>query len=100
LGADLQAEMFRDKGCVEDSEVIEVFRESQGRVMSIALIHEELHGGGGNDTLNFSSYMERFVKNLFQTYRLGNVNTKLDIDLEENIFFDMDIAVPLGMIKL
>ena len=40
--------------------------------MSIALIHEELHEGKGTDKLNFSPYLERLVKNLFQTYRLGN----------------------------
>jgi PAS domain S-box-containing protein len=95
---DLQAEMFRDRGCVEDSEVLSAFRESQDRVISIALIHEELHEGRGTDTLNFSPYLERLVNNLFQTYRLGNVNTSLNIELEEDIFFDMDIAVPLGII--
>jgi two-component sensor histidine kinase len=66
--------------------------------MSIALIHEELHEGRGTNTLNFSPYLEKLVKNLFQTYRLGNANTSLNIDLEENVFFDIDIAVPLGII--
>jgi len=94
---DLQAEKFRDRECVEDSEVLNAFRESQDRVMSIALIHEELHEGR-SDTLNFSPYLERLVKNLFQTYRLGNANTSLNVELEDNILFDMDIAVPLGII--
>ena len=57
-----------------------------------------MHKGRGTDTLNFSAYLERLVENLFQTYRVGNVNTNLNIDLEENIFFDMDIAVPFGII--
>ena len=50
---DLQAEKFRDRGCVEDSEVLKAFRESQDRVMSIALIHEELHEGRGNQYTEF-----------------------------------------------
>jgi len=95
---DLQAEKFRNIECVENSEVLSAFGESQDRVMSIALIHEELHEGRGTDTLNFSPYLERLVKNLFQTYRLGNTHTSLNIELEENIFFDTDIAVPLGII--
>jgi PAS domain S-box-containing protein len=95
---DLQAEKFKDRENVENSEVLSAFGESQDRVMSIALIHEELHEGRGTDTLNFSPYLERLVKNLFQTYRLGNASTSLNIELEENIFFDMDIAVPLGII--
>jgi two-component sensor histidine kinase len=95
---DLEAEKFRSREYAEAVEVLNAFRESQDRVMSIALIHEELHKGRGTDTLNFSAYLERLVENLFQTYRVGNVNTNLSIDLEENIFFDMDIAVPLGII--
>jgi PAS domain S-box-containing protein len=95
---DLQAEKFGNRECIGDSEVLNAFRESQDRVMSIALIHEELHEGRGNDKLNFSPYLKRLVKNLFQTYRVGNAGTSLKVELEENIFFDMDIAVPLGII--
>ena len=95
---DLQAEKFRNREHAENEEVLNAFIESQDRVMSIALIHEELHEGRGNDTLNFSSYIKRLAENLFQTYKLGNVNTILNIELEKNIFFDMDIAVPLGII--
>ncbi len=95
---DLQAEKFNNRECIKDSEILEAFKESQDRVMSIALIHEELHQGKGRDTLNFSPYLEKLVENLFQTYRLGNVNICLIMDLEENVCFDMDTAVPLGMI--
>jgi two-component sensor histidine kinase len=57
-----------------------------------------LYKGGGLDSLNFSSYIEELAENLFHTYRLGNADISLNMDLEENIFFDMDIAVPLGII--
>jgi two-component sensor histidine kinase len=53
----------------------------------MALIHEELYKGGGIDTLDFSSYIEKLTDNLFLTYRLGSADIKLNIDLEENIFF-------------
>ncbi|MHC1757853.1 MAG: PAS domain S-box protein [Methanosarcina sp.] len=95
---DLQAEKFNNRKCIKDSEVLEAFRESQDRVISIALIHEELHEGGRNDALNFSLYLQRLAESLFQTYRLGNPDISLRLDLEENVLFDMDIAVPLGMI--
>ncbi len=77
---------------------MEAFRESQDRVMSIALIHEELHEGRGIDKLNFSLYLQRLADSLFHTCRLENTNVSLNLDLEESIFFDMDTAVPLGMI--
>jgi PAS domain S-box-containing protein len=95
---DLQAEKFKGREFIKDSEITESFRESQERVVSIALIHEELHEGNGTDALDFSPYLKRLVKNLFQTYRLGDTNVSLNMDLEENIFLDMDTAVPLGII--
>ena len=95
---DLQAEKFKDIRCIESSEIFEAFKESQDRVMSIALIHQELHESKRTDELNFSLYLQRLADNLFQTYRLETVNVSLNLDIEENIFFDMDTAVPLGMI--
>ncbi len=89
---DLQAEKFQDK------EVLEAFRESQSRVLSMSLIHEELYKGEGTDTLDFSTYLRKLAENLFQTYSLSSENIRLYMDLEENAFFNMDTAVPLGII--
>lgn len=95
---DLQAEKFNNRKCIKNLEVLEAFRESQNRVISIALIHEELHEGEGTEKLNFSPYLKKLIGSLFQTYRLGDSAISLKTELEENIFFDMDIAVPLGLI--
>jgi len=89
---DLQADKFID------TKVIEAFRESQNRVISMALIHEELYKEEGTDTLNFSEYLKMLAENLFQTYRLSSKNIHLKMDLEENSLFDMDTAIPLGII--
>src|SRR5664280_2759977 len=40
---DLQAETFRCRKDIQDSEVIDAFREIQDRVISMSLIHEELY---------------------------------------------------------
>ncbi|MGB9928634.1 MAG: sensor histidine kinase, partial [Methanosarcina sp.] len=87
----LQAEKFQDK------DVLEAFKESQNRVISMALIHEELYKGEGTYTLNFSAYLKKLAENLFQTYSLKSKNIHLSMDLEDACF-DMDIAVPLGII--
>ncbi len=95
---DLQAEKFSGKKNIKDSEVLEAFRESQDRVISMALIHEELHKGGEIDTVNFLQYIEELANNLLLSYRIGNSGIKLNTDVEKDIFFDMDTSVPLGMI--
>ena len=89
---DLQAETL------EDETVKKAFSESQNRVISMALIHEELYKGEGTDTLDFSAYIQKLAENLFQTYSLRSKNINLIMDLEENAFLDMDTAVPLGII--
>ena len=95
---DLQAEQFRNRENIKDLEVLEAFRESQDRVISMALIHEELYKGGGFETLNFSPYIQELAENLLLTYRLGNTDITLNMDVEESLSFDMDTVVPLGMI--
>jgi len=95
---DLQAEQFNGKDAIKDSEVLQAFKESQDRVISMALIHEELHKGGEVDTLDFSSYIAQLANNLFLSYRIGNRDISLKMDMEENIYYDMDTAIPLGII--
>jgi PAS domain S-box-containing protein len=89
---DLQSEKFRGK------KVLDAFKESQNRVLSMSLIHEELYKGRGTDTLDFSEYLQRLAENLFQTYSLRSKNICLYVDLEDNAFLDMDTSVPLGII--
>jgi PAS domain S-box-containing protein len=87
----LQAEKFEDK------EVLEAFRESQNRIASIAMIHEELHEGEGTDTLDFAAYLRKLTADLFSSYRVGNASISLKLDLEQ-VYLNMDVAIPLGII--
>jgi len=84
---DLQAEKFNNRKCIEDSEVKEAFKESQDRVISMALIHEELYKGNRIDTINFSQYIQDLASNLFFTYKLENIGTSIDKDIEKKAFF-------------
>jgi PAS domain S-box-containing protein len=97
---DLQADKFKNREFIKNSEFLEAFRESQDRVISMALIHEELYNNKGDkfETLNLSAYIRKLVGKLFQTYRLEYKNIHLQMDLEENIFLNMDDAVPFGII--
>jgi PAS domain S-box-containing protein len=95
---DLQAEKFNNRESIKYTEVLEAFRESQDRVISMALIHEELYKGGGLEKLDFSPYIEELAENLSHTCSFGNNDISLKLNLENNVFFDMDVAVPLGMI--
>jgi two-component sensor histidine kinase/CheY-like chemotaxis protein len=94
----LQADKFKSKMEVMSSEVLDAFRESQDRVISMAFIHEELYKGEKLEYLDFSLYLEKLTQNLFKTYRFVNTNISLSMDIENNLSLDMDTAIPLGMI--
>jgi PAS domain S-box-containing protein len=95
---ELQAEKFSNKEWIKNSEVLEAFKESQDRVVSMALIHEELYKGGDADTINFSQYINELAESLLQTYRIGNRIINLKLNLQENVFFGIDTAIPMGII--
>jgi PAS domain S-box-containing protein len=95
---DLQAEKLKGRKNISDSEMLNAFKESQDRVTSMALIHEELYRGGEIDKLDFSSYIKKLADNLFLTYKIGDIAISLNMDLEKNAFFDIDTAIPLGII--
>ena len=86
----LQAEKFNDL------KILEAFKESQNRVASMALIHEELYKGNTVGKLNFAAYIRKLSVNLFHSYILGN-NVSLKLNLEQ-VFLGMDAAIPLGII--
>jgi PAS domain S-box-containing protein len=87
----LEAERF------SDAKMLEAFRESQNRVISMALIHEELYKGGGLDTLDFAAYLRKLTADLFSSYNLEKDNINIILDFEQ-VFLDMDNAIPLGII--
>ncbi|MGB9939256.1 MASE3 domain-containing protein [Methanosarcina sp.] len=92
----LQAEKLNDRKTFQSSEVLEAFRESQNRVVSMALIHEELYQGKDMETLEFSAYLRRLTGDLVKSYDLGNKDVSLKLELEP-VYLGMDTAVPLGI---
>ncbi len=88
---ELQADQFNEE------KVIEAFRESQNRVASMAIIHEELYRAGDTETLDFAAYLRKLTSDLLRSYMVRKGDVKLKLEVEE-IFLGMDTAIPLGII--
>ena len=84
-------------GIPERENIIEAFRESNNRIISMSVIHEELYNSRDMETINFASYLNKLTEDLFKSYKVGSSDIKLRLDVE-NIFFEMDNAIPLGII--
>lgn len=94
---DLQAETFSSHKVCKVPEVLEAFMESQNRIISMALIHEELYKGDKIDSLDFSTYLRKLTADLFSSYNLGDKDISLKLNLDQ-IYLGMDTAIPLGII--
>ncbi|MCC4770670.1 PAS domain S-box protein [Methanosarcina sp. DH2] len=87
----LQADKFKDK------DVIEAFRESENRVVSMSIIHEELHKSEDTTSIDFAAYLRKLTSDLLYSYRVGNEKVRLFLDVG-HIFLGIDTAIPLGII--
>ena len=88
---ELQADQFNEE------KVVEAFRESQNRVASMAIIHEELYRAGDTETLDFSAYLGKLTSDILRSYTVRKEDVKLKLEVDE-VFLGMDTAIPLGII--
>lgn len=87
----LQADSLADKAAAS------LLRESQQRVLSMALIHERLYAGKQMEALEFDTYARTLVQELVYSYagRAGNVTGRI---LPPPILLTIGQAIPCGLI--
>ena len=82
-------------GYILDPQVLVQFRESQGRIRSMALIHEKLYQSERLTKVDLADYMQSLVSILMRTYA-ANANVKLELRLRP-ASVSIDTAVPVGL---
>jgi PAS domain S-box-containing protein len=75
----------------------EVFKDSQNRLRSMALIHEELYKAKDFSKINFEQYVQNLTNYLYQSYRIHSTSIEIDVEAHE-ILLDIETAIPLGLI--
>jgi two-component sensor histidine kinase/AmiR/NasT family two-component response regulator len=69
----------------------------QNRLNSMALVHEDLYASSDLGRIPIRSYAEKLLLNLMRVYDTESNKIKIKSDIEE-LFFPVDIAIPLGII--
>jgi two-component sensor histidine kinase len=75
----------------------EIFRASQHRVQSIALVHEKLYQSADLSHVDFGDYTVALLDNLFETFDAGHRGISKTIDIGATRL-SVDIAIPCGLI--
>lgn len=83
-------------GNIEDEGVVEIFKDSQSRIKSMALIHGKLYQSENMVSINFGEYIQSLVLNLLGTYApYKGITPEIKTS---DILFDIDTAIPCGLI--
>lgn len=85
-------------GQLQDNESKEIFKESQSRARSMALIHERLYQSTDLKRIDFGDYLRTLSTELSRTYVTQPELIELEIDVED-IKMDINNAIPLGLIS-
>jgi two-component system, sensor histidine kinase PdtaS len=82
---------------IRDPRALEVFKEGQGRVRSMALIHEKLYQSDDLARVDFSEYMRNLAAYLFRSYEVHAGAVRLNVEAED-VLLGVDTAIPCGLI--
>ncbi|KAF5033983.1 Histidine kinase [anaerobic digester metagenome] len=82
---------------IKDKKALSIFKESQSRANSMALIHEKLYRSTDLKRINFGEYIKTLSTDLFRTYVGDPSRVRLNIDVED-VMLDINTSIPLGLI--
>jgi PAS domain S-box-containing protein len=82
---------------VKDTYALNLLKECQNRIKSMAFIHESLYQTKNFESVNFSEYVATLSKNLVHTYSINTKKIKLILTLEK-LFLSLDASIPCGLI--
>ena len=82
---------------VKNKEILGLFTESQARIQSMMLIHENLYESKDFSNIDFSRYIKRLMEYLSGLYKNEAGDIVFDVNVK-GIKLDMNRAIPCGLI--
>ncbi|KYK36578.1 MAG: PAS domain S-box protein [Theionarchaea archaeon] len=82
---------------IKDSDMLEVFKESQARISSMALVHDTLYQSENFADINFNDYIEVLAYGVLQFYAAQAEEIALEIEAD-SVSLGIDTAIPCGLI--
>ncbi len=82
---------------IKDKEALGIFKESQNRAKSMALIHERLYRSTDLKRIDMGDYIRTLSNDLFYAYVTNDQKIQIKLDVED-IMVDINTSIPLGLI--
>lgn len=81
---------------IKDEETRALFRYSQYRINSMAIIHEMLYRSNDLSRINYGEYMSQLANTMLISMKGNDTKIKLDVKATD-LFLNIDTSVPLGL---
>lgn len=82
---------------INDPKLKTVLGESQNRIRSMALIHENLYSNENLANIQFKNYVQALVNTISRSYSNQQKTVTFHFDIED-VFLPIDIGIPCGLI--
>ena len=82
---------------LDDDEMIDILRDSQNRIRSMAMVHEKLYMSKDLSNINMSEYIKKLVLTLFDSYSTKKTQIMPILELDD-IFMNIETGIPCGII--
>ncbi|MEE9401297.1 MAG: histidine kinase dimerization/phosphoacceptor domain -containing protein, partial [Dehalococcoidia bacterium] len=82
---------------IKDEQSLATIAESQNRIKSMALVHEQLYQSEGLARVDFAEYIRNLATYLLRSYGVNPDAITLKIDADD-VSLDIDTAIPCGLI--
>lgn len=83
---------------IVDEKVLGLLRESRNRINSMALVHEMLYKSHNLSQIALKEYIESLSMTVRRSYALPDAVIEFCYDIAEDIYFDIDHMIPIGLI--
>jgi PAS domain S-box-containing protein len=82
---------------IMDDDLKAMFRESQGRVQTMAIVHEKMYQSADLSKIGFADYIRDLTNELFASYGVDSSRITSEVNVED-VKLGVDVAIPCGLI--
>ncbi len=82
---------------LKDKEALDILKESQNRIKSMALIHEKFYQSQDLSNIDFKQYTTELAKSLLSNYGIDSSKISLNLDIQD-VSLGINLAIPCGLV--
>lgn len=82
---------------IKDQQMLEIFKETQNRIQSMAMVQEKLYRSQDIARIDLSEYLHDLAYTIFSNYSLSSDKVSLKFEMQP-VIVSVDTAIPCGLL--